>query len=232
MVRICKRRKEANKLVEESKAYDLKEAISILKKMPKGKFDETVELAVKINVDSKASNMVIRGTVSLPHGTGKKVRIAVFCDGEDIKKATEAGANFSGSKELIDKVAGGWCDFDVAISTPSMMRELGKLGKVLGPRGLMPNPKAGTVTQDITKAINELKKGKIEFKMDKQTNINCAVAKISFAEEAICENINSLVKAVQSAGAGFSAIKGGLIRSINISTTMSPGIKLNLSAWR
>ena len=164
---MSKRKKEFEKLVEKNKTYPLEEALSILKKGPKVKFDQTVELAIKLNVNTKETSQPVRGTVTLPHGTGKKKSVCVFCRQESEKKAKEAGAEYAGNQELIQKVLSGWCDFDVAIATPEMMKEIAKLGKILGPRGLMPNPKSGTVTEDIVKAIGEVKKGKIEFKMDK-----------------------------------------------------------------
>jgi large subunit ribosomal protein L1 len=162
--------------------------------------------------------------VALPHGTGKKVRVCVFCKGEKANEAKEAGADFIGAEDLIEKVKGGWCDFDVAVATPDMMRLIGALGKVLGPRGLMPNPKAGTVTVDIAKAVGEVKAGRIEFKMDKQSNVNVPVAKISFSEDAIFENAKTLLEALMHAKP--PGVKGSLIRSISISATMGPGIKV------
>ena len=169
---LSKRKKEFEKLVDKKKAYTLREAIEVLKQAPKTKFDQTIEVSFKVNVNIKETSVSVRGTVSLPHGTGKTRRVAVFCKGEDEKKAKAAGADFVGADDLVKKVTEGWCDFDVAIATPDMMKDMGRLGKVLGPRGLMPNPKAGTVTTDVEKAIQEVKKGKIEFKMDKQSNIH------------------------------------------------------------
>jgi len=222
-----KRVKSFESLVDKSKKYSLKEAISILKKAPKTKFDESVDLAIKLDIDPKQSDQMVRGTIVLPHGTGKTKRVAVFCKGEAQHKAKEAGADQVGAEDLIEKVSKGFMDFDVAVATPEMMRELSKLGKVLGPRGLMPNPKAGTVTEDVAKAVKEVKGGKIEFKMDKISNINIAVGKISFDENAIYDNAFILIEAVQHARP--ATLKGNYIRSIAISTTMGPGVRLDLS---
>jgi large subunit ribosomal protein L1 len=225
--RLSKRNKEFDKIVEKDKKYELQEAISIVKKAPKVKFDQTVELAIKLNVDTKLTSQPVRGTVTLPHGTGKKKTVCVFCKGETETKAKEAGAEYAGSQELVQKVQGGWCDFDVAIATPEMMKEIARLGKVLGPRGLMPNPKAGTVTDDIVTAINEVKKGKIEFKMDKQTNIQIPVGKLSFDDKALSENANCVIRAIISARP--STVKGQFIRSIALSSSMGPGLRLDLA---
>lgn len=233
MKKLTKRLKTVQGLSDKTKVYSLKDAIAILKKTPKLKFDETVEIAAKLNVDPKQSqNASIRGTVALPHGTGKKVKIAVFCKGEEEKKAKDAGADFIGAEELIAKVQGGWADFDVAVATPDMMRDMAKLGKILGPRGLMPNPKAGTVTQDTAKAIKELKAGKIEFKMDKQAGIHAPVGKLSFTEEALRANAVSLIDAVMSSHAQGSGMMGQHVKTLYITTTMGPGIKLDLSEFR
>ena len=180
MKKLTKRLKTVVTLFDKAKAYSLKEAIAIMKKSPKTKFDETLEVSAKLNVDPKqAASSSIRGTVALPNGTGKKVRVIVFCKGEEEKKAREAGADFIGAEDMVAKIQGGWLDFDVAIATPDMMKDIAKLGKVLGPRGLMPNPKSGTVTQDTAKAIKEVKAGKIEFKMDKQAGIHAPAGKLS-----------------------------------------------------
>lgn len=224
MKRRGKKYKEAVKLVENSKAYSVEEVISILKKMPQLKFDQSVDLAIHLNVDPKKSEQLLRGTVVLPHGTGKTKRIAVFCKGEAEKEAKEVGADFVGGQELIDKVAGGWLDFDVAVATPEMMRDLSKLGKVLGPRGLMPSPKTGTVTNNIAQAVKELKAGKVEFKTDKQGGMHLAIGKVSFDANKLAENIKSLLSAVQANKP--SSVKGNLIKSISLSATMSPGFKV------
>lgn len=220
-----KRLKEANKLVDKSKLYSLKEVVSILKRTPAPKFDESVDLSMKLNVDPKEISQSIRGAVVLPHGTGKKIRVAVFCKQQHLSQAKEAGADIVGGADLIEKVSGGFLDFDVAIATPDMMKEMGKLGRLLGPRGLMPSPKAGTVTDDVAKAIKEVKAGKVEFKMDKLGCINISVGKRSFSEEAIVENASRLIGAVNQARP--PQVKGRFLKSVSMSTTMGPGIKLD-----
>ena len=220
-----KRYKEAVKSIDKNKTYSLEEAISVLKNIPRTKFDETVEVSFNLELDPKRSDQIVRGTVVLPHGTGKKVKIAVFCKGEDVKFARESGADFVGGIELIEKIQAGWLEFDVGVSTPEMMKDLGRLGKILGPRGLMPNAKAGTVNSDIKRAITDIKGGKIEFKMDKTANIHVPAGKISFEEKAICENVLSLFAAV--ARAKPMTLKGRYVKSIFVSTTMGPGIRVN-----
>lgn len=227
MVKISKRVKGFSGVYDRTKAYGLKDAISILKKAPKTKFDETVEIAANLSIDPKQTSQSVRGTVALPHGTGKKVRIAVFAKGEEEKRAREAGADYVGAEDMIAKVQGGWCDFDVAVATPEMMRDMAKLGKILGPRGLMPNPKAGTVATDMAKAIRELKAGRIEFKMDKQGGVHVPVGKISFEESAIYENSRTLIDAIMEANP--QGAKGQHVKSMYLSTTMGPGVKLNLT---
>jgi len=219
-----KKYKESVKVVDRNKTYGIEEAVSLLKGMPQLKFDQSVDLAIQLNVDPKKSDQLLRGTVVLPHGTGKKKRIAVFCKGEAEKEAKESGADFIGAQELIDKVAGGWLDFDVAVSTPEMMRDLSKLGKVLGPKGLMPSPKTGTVTNNIAQAIKELKAGKVEFKTDKQGGIHLAVGKVSFDVNKLVENIKTLLSAVKANKP--ASVKGNLIKSVSLSSTMSPGFKV------
>lgn len=226
MARLTKRIKEWQKIVDITKVYGLSDAVALLKKVPHVKFDETVELAFNLNVDPKQSDQMVRGTVILPHGTGKKVKVLVFCKGEGSHAAKEAGADYVGGEELVNKIASGWIDFDVVISVPDMMREVGKLGKVLGPRGLMPNPKAGTVTNDLTRAVNEAKQGKVEFKLDKQGNINIGIGKLSFGDSSICENADTLINAVNKSRP--QSIKGKLIKNISISSSMGPGLKLDL----
>jgi large subunit ribosomal protein L1 len=230
MKHLTKRQKEIVKIIDKSKRYDLKEAISVLKKAPHPKFDETVTISFKVNVDQKETPQPVRGTVVLPHGTGKSVKVAVFCKGEAASDAKGAGAEYIGANELIDKVAAGWTDFDVAISTPDMMKDLGKLGKVLGPRGLMPNPKAGTVTMDVAKAVKEVKAGKMEFRMDKQSNIHAPIGKISFAENAILDNANTLIEMVLKSRP--QPVKGAFIKSITIASSMGPGLKLDLGRFK
>jgi large subunit ribosomal protein L1 len=221
-----KRVREIAKMVEPQKAYTVPEAIAILKKCPPVKFDQSVEISMRLGVDPRRSDQSVRGTVSLPNGTGKSLKILVFAKGDKIKEALEAGADFAGHDELFEKVNGGWTDFDAVIATPEMMREVGKLGKVLGPRGLMPTPKAGTVTTDIAKAVRELKGGKIEFKLDRHGVINSAVGKISFDATKLSENIQTFFQAVLKAKPPTA--KGHYIRSLVLSSTMGPGLKLDL----
>lgn len=208
------------------KSYTLAEAIEVLKKCPPVKFDQSVEVALKTGVDSSKSDQQVRGTVSLPNGTGKKMVLVVFARGEKIKEALDAGADFAGNEELLEKIKNGWMDFNAVISTPDMMREVGKLGKVLGPRGLMPTPKAGTVTADVAKAVAEVKAGKIEFKSDKSAVINNMVGKLSFQKEKLLENITTFLSAVGKSRPATA--KGQFIKSISISSTMGPGLKIDL----
>ncbi len=228
MTKLSKRHTESLKKVEKGKAYSLKEAVAILKECPKPKFDESVEISLKLGVDPKKSDQQVRSTVMLPHGTGKSVRIVVLAKADKAKDALDAGAAHAGDQELIDKIKGGWVDFDALVATPDMMREVGKLGKVLGPRGLMPTPKGGTVTTDVKKAVNELKKGKIEFKVDKSSVINNFVGKLSFSEEQILENIESLISAISRLKP--SSAKGQFLRSLFVASTMGPGIKIDLNS--
>ena len=228
MANLTKRQKAIGELGDKNKVYDLEEAVSTLKKGPKTKFDQTVEVSMQLNLEQ--SSNPIRGTVTLPHGTGNETRVAVFCKGDFEKQAKEAGADFVGSDELMAKVAGGWLDFDVAVSTPDMMRELAKLGKVLGPRGLMPNPKSGTVTTDIAKAVKELKAVKIEYRMVKQSGVKGAVGKISFSDGDLVENIATFIKAVMGASPKLQKIQN--VKSIAVSSTMGPGFKLEKNRFR
>ncbi|KAF3362426.1 50S ribosomal protein L1 [Chlamydiales bacterium STE3] len=221
-----KRTREIAKSYDFSKIYAVNEAIEILKKCPPVKFDQSVEVSLKVGVDPRKSDQQVRGTVSLPNGTGKKTRILVFAEGDKVKEALDAGADYAGNEELLEKVNGGWTDFDAVITTPGMMRHVGKLGKVLGPRGLMPTPKAGTVTTEIAKAIQELKAGKIEFKLDRHGMINSAVGKLSFAIEKLAENVTAFLAAVQKAKP--AGAKGQFFRSLVISSTMGPGLKIDL----
>lgn len=226
MVKISKRVKKLYEGIDREKKYSLEDALDSISKSPKVKFDETVEMHLHLNVNVKASDQSVRGTVVLPHGTGKTVRIAVFCKGENEQKARDAGADHVGSNDLIEKVAGGFLDFDVVVATPDMMRDLSKLGKVLGPRGLMPTPKAGTVTNDIGKAINEVKAGKIEFKSDKQGGIHVRVGKRSFSQPQLLDNSRQILDAIN--GAKPNSVKGNLIKSLSLSSTMGPGVKVAL----
>jgi large subunit ribosomal protein L1 len=219
-----KRYRESEKQVDRSKDYPLKDAIAILKKMVSPKFDGSVDLHFNLDVDTKKSDQMVRGTVVLPHGTGKKVRLAVFCKGEHERLAREAGADYVGANELIDKVAGGFLDFDCAIATPEMMKDLSKLGKILGPRGLMPSPKTGTVTNDIAKAIEDVKKGKVEFRVDKQGGVHLSVGKISFSEDKLYDNASRVIEALNEARP--ASVKSKFIRSLSISSSMSPGLQI------
>lgn len=226
MVKISKRMKQAVKIVDPEKAYSLEEALGGIEKFPKVKFDETVELHFLLNINPKNSDQMLRGTVVLPNGTGKSVRIAVFCKGEMEAKAKEAGADFVGAQELVDKVSKGFLGFDVVIASPDMMRDLSKLGRVLGPRGLMPTPKAGTVTTDVARAIKEIKGGKIEFRSDKQGGLHLGVGKRSFSKEKLLENIKHVVEAINQAKP--IAVKGNLVKNLSLTTTMGPGLRLAL----
>ncbi len=219
-----KRYKESAKDLVKDKVYSLKDAIAILKKFMTPKFDGSVDLHMKLNVDPKKAEQMVRGTVVLPHGTGKQVRVAVFCRGEHEKIAKDSGAEIVGANELIDKVAAGFMDFDCVIATPEIMKDLSKLGKVLGPRGLMPSPKTGTVTNDIAKAINDVRKGKVEFRVDKQGGMHLSVGKISFAEDKIYENASCVINAINEAKP--ATVKGKFLVSLYISTSMNPGLAL------
>ncbi len=223
-----KRMKEVDKLVDKTRSYKLDEAVEILKKCPAPKFDQSLNVALAVGIDPKKSDQQVRGTVSLPHGTGQKVVVVVIAKGDKAKEALDAGADFAGAEEYLEKIKGGWTDFSALIATPDMMRELGKLGKVLGPRGLMPTPKAGTVTTDVAKAVQEVKAGKIEYKVDKTGNINNAVGKVSFKKEALVDNLNTYLSAV--ARSKPSSSKGVFLRSLYLSTTMGPGLKIDLQS--
>ena len=228
MAHKSKRMKEVEKLYEPLKPYKLEEAIAILKNCPPVKFDQTIDIALKVGIDVKKSDQQVRGTVSMPFGTGQKVTLVVIAKGDKAKEALEAGADFAGSDELLEKIKGGWTDFSALVATPDMMRELGKLGKILGPRGLMPTPKAGTVTTDVVKAVKELKAGKIEFKVDKMGIVNTAVGKLSFKESDLIENVRTLLMAVSRAKPASS--KGTFLRSLYLSSSMGPGLKIDLQA--
>lgn len=224
MPKFGKKYQEAAKLIED-KLYDAEEAIELAKKTATAKFDETVELAVKLGVDPKHADQQVRGAVVLPHGTGKTKRVLVFAKGEKVKEAEAAGADFVGSDELVTKIQGGWADFDVAVATPDMMGTVGRLGKILGPRGLMPNPKVGTVTLDLTRAINEIKAGKIEYRTDKAGNIHAPIGKVSFDAGKLLENFHTLIDTLNKVKP--AAAKGQYMRAITVSTTMGPGVKVN-----
>jgi large subunit ribosomal protein L1 len=221
-----KRFKKALEQVDATKSYQLKDAVGVLIKFPKAKFNETIDLAFRLGVDPKQSDQMVRGTVPLPHGSGKVVRVLVFAKGAGADAAKAAGAEFVGFEDMIAKCNGGWADFDVAVATPEAMVEVRKLGKVLGPRGLMPNPKTGTVTEDTAKAVKEVKAGRVEFKVDKAGNIHVPVGKASFQPTQIEENARSVIEAV--AKAKPSGVKGTYIHSCTISATMSPGVRVDV----
>ena len=221
-----KKYQDAQKLIEKDKLYEAKEALEIIEKMPKAKFDETVELHVKLGVDSKHADQQVRGTVVLPHGTGKTQKVLVFAKGEKAKEAEAAGADFVGAEELIPKIEKeNWFDYDVIVATPDMMGVVGRLGKVLGPKGLMPNPKSGTVTMDVTKAINEIKSGKVEYRLDKTNIIHLGFGKVSFGAEKLAENYNYIMDAIIKAKP--AAAKGQYSNSVAVTTTMGPSIFIN-----
>ena len=229
MAKNSKRFKEITKLFDVEKKYTLDEAIDILQKCPKVKFDQSVEISLKTGIDIRKSEQQVRGTVSLPNGTGKNVILVVIAKGDKVKEALSAGADFAGTDDLLEKIKGGWTDFDALISTPDMMREVGKLGKVLGPRGLMPTPKAGTVTADIAKAVAEVKAGKIEFKSDKHGVINSLVGKLSFAKAKLKENVVTLLSAISRSRPPTA--KGHFLKTLALSSTMGPGLKIDLSTF-
>ncbi|MBO8165255.1 MAG: 50S ribosomal protein L1 [Brevibacillus sp.] len=221
-----KKYREALKLVDKNKVYEVKEAIELVKKMASAKFDETVEAAYRLGVDPKRADQQIRGAVVLPHGTGKVQRVLVFAKGDKAKEAEAAGADYVGDADLISKIQGGWFDFDVVVATPDMMGEVGKLGRVLGPKGLMPNPKTGTVTFDVAKAVNEIKAGKIEYRIDKAGNIHAPIGKVSFDTDKLAENLAALTDALNRAKP--AAAKGVYMRNVSISSTMGPGVRVNV----
>ena len=215
-------------ILEKGKLYDLEEAPALVKKLATAKFDETIELHVKLGVDSRHADQQVRGAIVLPHGTGRTTRVLVFAKGAKAEEATQAGADFVGDEEFIDKIQKeGWLDFDAVIATPDMMGVVGRLGKILGPRGLMPNPKTGTVTMDVAKAVNDAKAGKIEYRLDKTNIIHCPVGKASFSDEALAENIDTLIDTIRKAKP--AAAKGQYFKSVTVASTMSPGIKINVA---
>ena len=217
---------EVSKLIEIDKSYDPEEALELLKKTGTAKFDETVEVAFRLGVDPKHADQQLRGAVTLPNGTGKTKRVLVFAKGEKIREAEAAGADHVGSEELVQKIQGGWFDFDVAVATPDMMGVVGRLGKILGPKGLMPNPKVGTVTLDVAQAVQEIKAGKIEYRTDKAGNVHLPVGKLSFDADKLVDNYFTLLDTIVKAKPAAS--KGQYIRNITLSTTMGPGIKVNV----
>ena len=225
-MKISKRYAESAKLVDRTKEYEIKDALDIIEKMPKTKFDETVELHVKLGVDSKHADQQVRGTVVLPNGTGKTQKVLVFAKGPKAEEAEKAGADFVGAEELIPKIQNdNWFDYDVVVATPDMMGVVGRLGKVLGPKGLMPNPKSGTVTMDVTKAINEIKSGKVEYRLDKTNIIHLGFGKVSFGADKLLENYETIINAIIKAKP--AAAKGQYIKSVAVTTTMGPSIFIN-----
>jgi large subunit ribosomal protein L1 len=214
---------DARKQVERERKYEPAEALSLVQELSKRSFDESIELAVRLGVNPKHADQQVRGSVVLPHGTGKTMRVAVFAKGDKMKEAENAGADFFGADDLVAKVQEGWLDFDVAVATPDMMGSVGKLGKVLGPRGLMPNPKSGTVTFDIEKAINDIKAGKVEYRTDKAANVHVSIGKVSFSNDKLLENFQTVMEALIKARP--AAAKGQYIKNVSVSSTMGPGVK-------
>lgn len=226
MTNKSKRMQDIYKKVSVAKVYKADEAVNLLKECPQVKFDQSIDVSIRLGIDPRKSDQNVRATVSLPHGTGKKLVIVAITRGDKVKEALDAGADHAGSDELVAKIAAGWTDFDAVVATPDMMREVGKLGKVLGPRGLMPTPKAGTVTVDLAKAIHELKSGKIEFKADRHGVVNAAIGKLSFAADKLVQNLNAFIQAV--AKSKPPSAKGQYMRSLVLSSTMGPGLTVEL----
>lgn len=220
---------ESAKLIDRTKLYDTADALELTVKGATAKFDETVELHVRLGVDSRHADQQVRGAVVLPNGTGKKVRVAVFAKGDKVDAALAAGAEYVGAEDLMEKIQGGFMDFDVCIASPDMMGIVGRLGKVLGPRGLMPSPKAGTVTPDVAKAVTEAKAGKIEYRLDKTNIIHCPIGKVSFGPEKLKENLDTLMDAIVKAKP--AATKGQYIKSVTVASTMGPGVKINANKF-
>ena len=221
---------EAAKLIDKTVQYEIEEAVSLVKKTAVAKFDETVEAHIRLGVDGRHADQQVRGAVVLPHGTGKKVRVLVFAKGAKADEAEAAGADFVGGEELIPKIQNeGWFEFDVVVATPDMMGVVGRLGRVLGPKGLMPNPKAGTVTMDVTKAVNDIKAGKVEYRLDKSNIIHVAVGKVSFSEEQLKDNVDALMEAIRKAKP--SSAKGQYFKSVTLASTMGPGVKLSAAKY-
>lgn len=220
-----KKYQESVKLIDKAKLYDVKEALELVKQTAKANFDETVEVAVRLGVDPRKNDQQIRGAVVLPNGTGKTQRVLVFAKGEKAKEAEAAGADYVGEQDYINKINQGWFDFDVIVATPDMMAEVGKLGRVLGPKGLMPNPKTGTVTFEVEKAVNEIKAGKVEYRVDKAGNIHSPIGKVSFETDKLAENLETVVDALVKAKP--AAAKGTYLKNISISSTMGPGVKIS-----
>lgn len=230
MAKVGKRYAEVSKLVDRTKLYDTDEAISILKQSAKAKFDETVELHIKLGVDGRHADQQVRGAVVLPHGTGKTKRVLVIAKGEKAIEAEKAGADFVGAEDMVQKIQNeNWFDFDVIVATPDMMGLIGRLGRVLGPKGLMPNPKSGTVTFDLAKAVDEIKAGKVEYRLDKTNIVHVSIGKVSFEANQIQENLKALMEALVKAKP--SAAKGTYLRSVTLTSTMGPGIRMNAAKF-
>lgn len=229
MKRYGKKYQESVKLVDPMKAYDLNEALALVQETAKANFDETVDLAVRLGIDPSKNDQQVRGAVVLPHGTGRTQRVLVFAKGEKVQEAEAAGADYVGDQEYITKINQGWFDFDIVVATPDMMAEVGKIGRVLGPKGLMPNPKTGTVTFEVGKAVSDIKAGKVEYRADKAAIVHSPIGKVSFGTEKLAENFNALMDAIIKAKP--AAAKGTYLRSISVSATMGPGIKVNPAAF-
>jgi len=229
MAKRGKRYEDAIKLVDRSKAYDEAEAISLLKETAKAKFDETVEVAFRLGVDPKKADQQIRGAMVLPHGTGKTQTVLVFAKGDKVKEAEEAGADYVGDQDMINKINQGWFEFDVIVATPDMMAEVGKLGRILGPKGLMPNPKTGTVTFEVGNAVKEIKAGKVEYRVDKQSNVHVPIGKMSFENEQLRENFAAVVETIVKVKP--QSAKGIYVRNVSLTSTMGPGIKVDVSNY-
>ncbi|MCE7793849.1 50S ribosomal protein L1 [Salipaludibacillus sp. CUR1] len=225
-----KKYEDALKLVDREKVYNVEEAIELVKKTAVANFDETVELAARLGVDPKKADQQIRGAVVLPNGTGKTQRVLVFAKGDKAKEAEAAGADFVGEEDMINKVSQGWLDFDVVVATPDMMAQVGKLGRVLGPKGLMPNPKTGTVTFEVEKAVNEIKAGKVEYRVDKAGNIHVPLGKTSFDNDKLVENFKTMMDTLMKAKP--AAAKGTYLRNVSLAATMGPGLKINVSGYK
>lgn len=230
MVKRSKKYQEASKLIDRTKTYELEEAVSVVKEGAKANFDETVEVAFRLGVDPKKADQQIRGAMVLPHGTGKTQRVLVFAKGEKAKEAEAAGADYVGETEYIEKINSGWFEFDVIVATPDMMAEVGKLGRILGPRGLMPNPKTGTVTFEVEKAVNEIKAGKVEYRVDKQSNMHVPFGKVSFDNEKLIANLEAIIEQIVKVKP--QSAKGIFMKNVSIASTMGPGIKVDVASFK
>ena len=230
MAKVGRKHREALKQIDRSKSYAIEEAVELLKSVAKANFDETVEVAYRLGVDPKKADEQIRGAFVLPHGTGKTQRVLVFAKGDKLKEAEEAGADYVGDQDLINKINQGWFDFDVIVATPDMMAEVGKLGRVLGPKGLMPNPKTGTVTFEVAKAVQDIKAGKVEYRVDKASNIHVPIGKLSFDDNKLIENFNAMTETIVKAKPQSS--KGTYMKNVVLTSTMGPGIKIDVSSFR